>query len=74
MIGRSTSMGARNLVHSSVLSGDSSNGQYLIDCKPAPFAGYGDSGAGRITQGWVWDLTSSELRPVMNVEQVLSEI
>ena len=74
VIGRSTSMGARTLVHSSVLAGDASNGRYLSDCKPAPFAGYGDSDAGRITQSQVWDQTLSELRPVMNVDQVLSEI
>ncbi|KAJ5698796.1 hypothetical protein N7462_000801 [Penicillium macrosclerotiorum] len=74
VIGRSTSMGARTMVHSSVLAGDASNGRYLSDCKPAPFAGYGDSDAGRITQGQVWDLTLSELGPVMNIDQVLSEI
>ncbi|GLI74713.1 hypothetical protein PoHVEF18_002960 [Penicillium ochrochloron] len=74
MIGRSTSMGARTLVHSAVLAGDSSNGRYLSDCKPAPFAGYGDSDAGRIVQGRVWDLTLAELGSVMDVEQVLSEI
>ena len=61
VIGRSTTMGARTLVHSSALAGESSNGQYLSDCKLAPFAGYGDSDAGRITQGRVWDLTLSEV-------------
>jgi NAD(P)-dependent dehydrogenase (short-subunit alcohol dehydrogenase family) len=74
VIGRSVSVGARTLVHSSVLAGDPSNGQYLSDCKPAPFAGYGDSDAGRITQGQVWNETMSELRQVMNVDQLLSEI
>jgi NAD(P)-dependent dehydrogenase (short-subunit alcohol dehydrogenase family) len=73
VIGRSTSMGARTLVHSSVLAGDESNGRYLSDCKSAPFAGYGDSDAGRITQGRVWDLTLAELSSVMDIE-VLSEI
>lgn len=39
VIGRSVSMGARTLVHSSVLAGEPSNGKYLSDNKPAPFAG-----------------------------------
>ncbi|KAJ5834365.1 Short-chain dehydrogenase/reductase SDR [Penicillium robsamsonii] len=72
--GRSVSMGARTLVHSSVLAGEPSNGKYLSDNKPAPFAGYGDSDSGRITQVQIWKETLSELGPVVNIDKLLSEI
>ncbi|KAJ5382396.1 Short-chain dehydrogenase/reductase SDR [Penicillium concentricum] len=74
VIGRSISMGARTLVHSSVLAGEPSNGKYLSDNKPAPFAGYGDSDSGIITQAQVWKETLSELGPVVNIDKLLSEI
>ncbi|KAJ5783893.1 uncharacterized protein N7518_009570 [Penicillium psychrosexuale] len=74
VIGRSVSMGARTLVHSSVLAGDASNGKYLSDNKQAPFAGYGDSDSGRIIQAQVWKETISELAPVVDIDKVLSQI
>ncbi|KAJ5951540.1 Short-chain dehydrogenase/reductase SDR [Penicillium vulpinum] len=74
VIGRSTPMGARTLVHSAVLAGESSNGKFLSDNKLAPFAGYGDSDSGRITQSQVWKETLSELGPVVNIDELLSEI
>ncbi|PYI10677.1 NAD(P)-binding protein, partial [Aspergillus sclerotiicarbonarius CBS 121057] len=61
VVGRSTAMGARTLVHSVVLAGEESNGMYLSDCKIALFAGYGDSESGRATQRRVWEETVREL-------------
>ncbi|KAJ5230489.1 hypothetical protein N7489_011197 [Penicillium chrysogenum] len=74
VIGRSVSMGARTLVHSSVLAGEPSNGMYLSDNKPAPFAGYGDSDSGRIIQTQMWQESLSELAPVVDINKLLSEI
>ncbi|OOF91244.1 hypothetical protein ASPCADRAFT_510418 [Aspergillus carbonarius ITEM 5010] len=68
VIGRSTAMGARTLVHAAVLVGEESNGRYLSDCKVAPFAGYGDSESGRGTQRKVWEETVGELRNVVGVD------
>ena len=68
IIGRSVPVGARTFVHSAVLAGDSSDGLYSSDCKPAPFARYGDSEAGRIIQRQIWDETLSELRELINAE------
>jgi NAD(P)-dependent dehydrogenase (short-subunit alcohol dehydrogenase family) len=74
VIGRPVSMGARTLVHSSVLAGESSNGQYMSDNKPSPFAGYGNSDAGRKVQARVWEETILELSKVMDAKRVLSQI
>ncbi|CAG8876597.1 unnamed protein product [Penicillium nalgiovense] len=74
VIGRSVSMGARTLVYSSVLAGEPSNGKYLSDNKPAPFAGYGDSDSGRIIQTQVWKETLSELGLVVDIDKLLSKI
>ncbi|PYI26451.1 NAD(P)-binding protein [Aspergillus indologenus CBS 114.80] len=74
VIGRSVSMGARTLVHSAVLAGEPSNGRYLSDNKPAPFAGYGDSDAGRFTQDQVWKETISELKQIVDVNELVSQI
>ncbi|KXG46530.1 Short-chain dehydrogenase/reductase SDR [Penicillium griseofulvum] len=74
VIGRSVSMGARTLVHASVLAGEPSNGRYMSDNKPAPFAGYGDSDSGRITQAQVWKETLTELGPVVDIHKLLAEI
>ncbi|CAG8124980.1 unnamed protein product [Penicillium olsonii] len=74
VIGRSVSMGARTLVHSSVLAGEPSNGKYLSDNKEAQFAGYGDSDSGKITQALVWKETIPELGPVVDMDKLLSQI
>ncbi|KAL2823493.1 NAD(P)-binding protein [Aspergillus cavernicola] len=74
VVGRSVSMGARTLVHAAVLAGAESNGKYLSDNRPAPFAGYGDRLLGRTTQGEVWDETVTELRSVVDMTKLLSEI
>ncbi|KAJ5855880.1 uncharacterized protein N7529_009824 [Penicillium soppii] len=74
VIGRSVSMGARTLVHSSVLAGEPSNGKYLSDNRPASFAGYGDSGPGRVTQVQVWKETLSELGLVVDIDKLLAQI
>ncbi|KAI9376782.1 NAD(P)-binding protein [Aspergillus egyptiacus] len=72
--GRSVSMGARTLVHAAVVVGADSNGKYLSDNRSAPFAGYGDSSAGRDTQRGVWDETITELSKVIDTTKLLSEI
>ncbi|RAL13397.1 NAD(P)-binding protein [Aspergillus homomorphus CBS 101889] len=74
VIGRSVSMGARTLVHSVVLAGESSNGCYLSDNKLSPFAGYGGSESGKVTQIRVWNETISEMRQVIDVDDLLSKI
>ncbi|PYH81067.1 NAD(P)-binding protein [Aspergillus uvarum CBS 121591] len=74
VIGRSVSMGARTLVHSAVLAGEPSNGRYLSDNKAAPFAGYGDSDAGRFTQDQVWDETILELKQIVDLNELVSQI
>lgn len=74
MVGRPASVGARTLVHAAVVAGPECNGEYLSDNKPAPFAGYGDSNSGRITQGRVWDETVTELSKVVDMTKLLSEI
>ncbi|KAL4917623.1 NAD(P)-binding protein [Aspergillus aurantiobrunneus] len=74
VVGRSASMGARTIVHAAVLAGDSSDGLYLSDNRPAPFAGYGDSPSGRVTRGKVWDETVAELSKVVDMRKLLSEI
>ncbi|KAJ5779163.1 Short-chain dehydrogenase/reductase SDR [Penicillium paradoxum] len=71
VIGRSVSMGARNLVHSAVLAGDSSNGRYLSDGKVAPFARYGETEEGRRMQTQVWKETVDELSRVVDVTKLL---
>ncbi|KAL4900660.1 hypothetical protein BDW74DRAFT_170640 [Aspergillus multicolor] len=74
VVGRSVSMGARTLVHAVVLAGEASKGCYLCDNKKASFAGYGDSEAGRKVQDQVWEETLLELKQVMNVEELVSQL
>lgn len=74
VIGRSTSVGARTLVHGAVLAGPSSNGKYLSDCRPAAFAGFENRDGGRETQRKVWDETVAELKEVVNIDNLLATI
>ncbi|KAJ9219928.1 hypothetical protein DTO027B5_6879 [Paecilomyces variotii] len=74
VVGRPVSMGARTLVHAAVVAGPESNGKYLSDNRQAPFAGYGDSDSGRITQRKVWDETVTELSKVVDTTKLLNEI
>lgn len=75
VVGRSTSTGARTLVHGAVLAGTPSNGKYLSDCRLGPFAGYENRENGRDTQRKVWEETIAELRGVVtNMDDVLGTI
>ncbi|KAL4879188.1 hypothetical protein BJY04DRAFT_96259 [Aspergillus karnatakaensis] len=74
VIGRSVPVGARTLVHGAVSAGVESDGQYLTDCRVGPFAGYGDSEAGKKVQGKVWEETVGEVSKVVDVKQLLSEL
>lgn len=74
VVGRSTSMGARTLVHGAVLAGPPSNGKYLSDCRPGPFAGYESHENGRNTQRRVWDETVAEFKEVVNMDNLLAAI
>ncbi|PYH92803.1 NAD(P)-binding protein [Aspergillus ellipticus CBS 707.79] len=74
VIGRSTAMGARTMVHSAALVGKETDGKYLSDCRVAPFAGYVGSESGRVMQRKAWGEMVVELGKVVDVERLLAEV
>lgn len=71
---RSVALGARTLVHGAVWAGPESDGKYLSDCAPAPFADCVDTSWGRIMRTRVWDKSIDEIGKVSDVESILKDI
>jgi len=72
MIGRSSQIGARTLVHGGALAGRETDGKYLSDCAVALFADYTNTKRGQKMQSELWDELAAGLRQVVDINKVLS--
>lgn len=72
ILGRSTPVGARTLVHAAVVAGNESHGKYLMDQRIAPFADYMDTENGKEITKQMWGELGEELQKVIGLEHTVT--
>lgn len=73
LIGRSTPVGARTLVHAAVVAGKESHGKYLMDERVAPCADYVETEKGKAMTKQLWGELEEEFSKVVDLKQLVSQ-
>lgn len=72
ILGRSTPVGARTLVHAAVAAGEQSHGKYLMDQKVAPFADYVETENGQMMLKQLWREIAQEFGNVVDLDSIVA--
>ena len=72
LIGRSTPVGARTLVHAAVVAGKESHGKYLMDERIAPFADYVGTEKGKAMTKQLWGELEQEFAEIVDLERLVT--
>lgn len=71
LVGRSSQVGARTLVHGAVMAGKESHGKYLMDQRIAPYADYMETEKGKAMAKQLWAEMADEFAQFIDLEQLI---